>query len=151
MCQGSLVNAAIRLKVARSSVDSRGVNEQKMRARVSAVLPRGETYVAAVQLHAGLIVALGSMTLRIPLKARVLAVTDQNVHLYAASWFRVCKPQQLIATLGPGAISEPFRHRLQWETTLEIDGETHWANFAFRNDLERVVEAGRAAARCVDR
>lgn len=105
------------------------------------MLPAGEHYVGAVQLHTGPIVRLGTMPLRIPLHPRVLVVSDRNVYLYTASWFRACVPKSLVATLSPSALGGPHRHELQWETEIEINGETHWANFAWRKELKQVVDA----------
>lgn len=117
------------------------MKESSLRSRVSSVLPAGELYVGAVQLYTGPIVRLGTMPLRIPLHPRVLVVSDRGVYLYTASWLRACLPKSLVAALSPSALGEPHRHELQWETEIEINGETHWASFAWRKEVKQVVEA----------
>jgi len=128
------------------TVEIHGVNANRTRARVTAVLPSDETHVASVQLYAGPIIPLATIPLatmrwRIPLRPRVLAVTDRCLLLYTASWFRICQPKELIAALRPDVLARPHRNSFEWETTVDIDGETHWAHFAWRDDLAQVVEA----------
>jgi hypothetical protein len=126
--------------------DAVRVNEKKVRSRVRPALPPGETYAAAVQLHAGLVIAIGTMPLRIPLRPRVLVVTDRNTHLFTGSWFSACKPKERIATLAPGAIIQPRRQHFQLEIEVEILGKAHWTSLAWRNELQRVVEASQELA-----
>jgi len=120
------------------------MKEAKIRRRVTPLLPAGEVHVAAVQLFGGTIVRIGNMPLRFPYRIRVLAVTDQRVHLFAASWWRVCTPKRHLREIRFGELSPARKRSLEFETEIDIAGETHWTNYAWRKELTRVVDAANA-------
>ena len=124
------------------------MHNPKVLTQVRAVLPAGETYVAAVPVIGGLraLPWLPKFNLYIPWKYRVIAVTDQNIHVYTAAWFSICKPKKLIMTLPPGTILAAKSYHLQFNKTLWLGDEEYWVHFAQCKNLAAVVQASIEAA-----
>lgn len=124
------------------------MHHPKVRAQVRAVLPAGETYVAAVPVIGGLkaLPWLPNFNLFIPWKYRVVVVTDVHVHVYTAAWFSICKPKKLVMTLPQGTILAAKSYKLQFNKTVWLGDEEYWVTFAQRNNLLDVVQASADAA-----
>ena len=69
----------------------------RIEQRVTAALPPGERFVAAFQAGEGI-------AARLAFRYRVVAVTDRQIHVYAAKLWRVCDPGRRLSShpLGGG-------------------------------------------------
>jgi len=106
----------------------------EVRQRVTPHLPPDEMYITAFA-------AVGGITPRLAHRYRVVAVTDQRVHLYKASWWRVGQPTRLLASLPPGTVIETRRSFIYDE--IHLAGERLWVIPAWQDELREAVEASK--------
>jgi hypothetical protein len=104
----------------------------KLRRRVEPHLPRGEIYLAAFA-------AVGGITPRLAHRYRVVAVTDQHIHVFKASWFRVGEPTQLLASLPRGTAIVP-RRTFSYDE-IRLAGERLWVTPAWQSHLREAIDA----------
>ena len=105
---------------------------QQIRSRVEPHLPPGELYITAFA-------AIGGIAPRLAHRYRVVAVTDQRVHLYRASWWSVGTPARLLATLPRGTVIETRRSFIYEE--IYLAGERLWVTPAWQDELREAIDA----------
>ena len=83
-----------------------GVSSATVEARVALHIPAGERFVVAFQA------TIGHDPNPFRFRYRVVAVTDQRIHLFAARWLRSCDPGTLLASFPSGTTIERRRDRV---------------------------------------
>lgn len=102
--------------------------------RAAPHIPPGEAFVASFQAEEPLLKLGGVPLLPWP---RVVVVTDQRVHLFTSSLWRVCEPRRLLRSFPLSAFTLSKRVLLKY--VIHLSGEILWVNFAYRDPLRQAL------------